>query len=353
MSDGSVRCWGQNSEGQIGSGSVGPFAVADATRVVGLGGVREVDAGLQTTCAVANDLNAYCWGSDSFGLLGDGAVGLPSATGTPQQVPGISEVRAIGVGERHACAVNTGGQVLCWGDDQNGQLGDGTVGSPSVRPAPAPVLGVTGAVDVVAGPDHSCALIDDGSVQCWGNDNGGVLGDGVVGSPNIRAVAADVVGLSGARAISAGSDSTCVVLVSGGGACWGADSVGQLGDGSPNNTFQPSPASVVGASGLAAVGAGHYFNCAAASSGAAVCWGRDFYGELGDGAVAAPSTNPAPVGVVGLSDAKSIDGGAGHACAVRATGRVVCWGSDNAGQLGDGQPATPSDNPTPVVVKGI
>ncbi len=353
MSDSSVRCWGQNSEGQVGSGSVGPFAIPDATRVVGLNGVREVDAGLQTTCAVTNDLYAYCWGTDTFGQLGDGAVGAPSATGTPQQVPGLSDVRALGVGERHACAVNNGGQVLCWGDDQNGQLGDGTAGSPSIRATPAPVLGVTGAVDVAAGPDHSCALIDDGSVQCWGNDTGGVLGDGLVGSPTIRAFAADVAGLSGAQSIAAGADSTCVALTSGGAACWGADSVGQLGDGSPNNSFQPNPSSVVGTSGLTTVGAGHYFNCAVASNGAAVCWGRDFYGELGDGTVAAPSTNPAPVGVAGLSDAKSIDGGAGHACAVRATGRVVCWGSDNAGQLGDGQTGTPSDNPSPVVVKGI
>lgn len=354
MTDGTVQCWGQNERGQVGPGAVGPFAIPSATRVPGLGGVIDLTAGLLFSCAALSDGSAMCWGADDAGQLGDGVVGTPLDNGTPRPVAGVSGATAISAGEQHACAVVSGGAVACWGNDTNGELGDGTVGSPAVRPTAQIVPGVTNAVDVTAGASFTCALLATGSIQCWGSDGGGTLGDGTEESPRLRPTPAPVVGVTNAIGITAASDSACALRLGGGVACWGWDAVGQLGDGTANASGQPTPSAVVGlpASVAIASATGGFHSCALAATGDIKCWGNNGDGRLGNGVVS-PIINPIPALVVGVTDGVQIDAGAHHGCVVRTTGGVRCWGSDNGGQLGDGTAGNPSDNPAPVDVVGI
>lgn len=353
MSDETVRCWGENDHGQVGTGAVGPFSVPVATQVTNLAGAVDVDAGLLFTCAALAGGTATCWGADEEGQLGDGVIGSPAIASSPQPVIGLTGVTAVAAGEHHACAVVTDGAVACWGKDTSGELGDGTVGSPASRATPQLVPGIIDAIDVTTGANFTCVLIAGGSVKCWGNDNGGTLGDGSAGSPSNRPTPAPVVDLADASSISAGANFACAGRTTGQVSCWGWDSSGQLGDGTANASAQSTPGTATGISTATAVAAGHFHACATLSDGQIRCWGRDLFGELGDGTVGPNDINPAATTVTGIADGTAVSGGATHTCALRSTGLVACWGSDNAGQLGDGTPATPTENPTAVTTLGI
>ncbi len=357
MDEGAVRCWGSSDPYTSTLGDGTSVTRTIPVPVVGLArNTAAVTAGWNHTCAVSTDGAVQCWGLNHSGQLGDGTTTTRRA---PTSVVGLSRgVVAVAAGANHSCALTSGGGVQCWGANSDGQLGDGTR---TEQVTPVAVVGLdSGVVAVTAGYRHTCALTTSGAVRCWGDNGSGELGDG---TSHIRLTPVPVAGLDGGVvAVSAGGGvscrhldgtlrcrpvaHTCAVTASGAVRCWGSNSSGQIGDGS--GVDQPTPVDVAGLPGAAhAVAAGPEGSCAVTSVGALLCWGRNEYGQLGNGTAV---TQPTPVPVVGLADGvTAVSVGTAHTCAV-VSGVVACWGMNWHGELGDG---TLTNRPAPARVSGL
>ena len=210
-----------------------------------------MSAGEEHTCAILDNGDLKCWGRDNYGQLGDGG------TNTDTNAPSSTAINlgtgrtavAVSAGESHTCAILDNGDVKCWGSDQFGQLGDGGINTNTNAPSSTAVDLGTGrtAVAVSAGLGHVCAILDNGDAKCWGRDFFGQLGDGG-SNTNTNAPSSTAINLGTGRtavAVSAGQAHTCVILDNGDLKCWGYDNYGQLGDGG-SNTDQASPVAVSG-----------------------------------------------------------------------------------------------------------
>jgi alpha-tubulin suppressor-like RCC1 family protein/sugar lactone lactonase YvrE len=283
-------------------------------------------AGELHTCALTRSGLVKCWGAGGTGQLGDGT-GMVRSNPTP--VLALDNVVSLDSGNWYACAVTAAGAVWCWGDNANGQVGDGTT---TRRLAPVNVQGLAaGAVSVATGHDHACALLDDGTVRCWGDNAHGQVGDG---TQTPRLVPVQVAGLTDAVAIAAGFMHTCALTAGGAVRCWGANDHGQLGDGTTTMRLTPVAASGLSSGAVTlAAGDGDSHTCAVMGDGTLRCWGANTDGQLGDGTIVSRST---PVPVSGLSGGLRVTAGKTHTCALTSAGAVTCWGDNSAGQLGSG-----------------
>ncbi len=303
-----------------------------------------ISAGIGHTCVLLDVGGVTCWGLNSFGQLGNGTT---TSTSTSGGVNGLaSGVSGLSAGGNHTCALLDTGGVSCWGQNTQGQLGDGTLLN---RDEPVGVSGLAaGVVAISAGDAHTCALLDTGAVKCWGHNLWGQLGD----ATNVRRTSpVDVSGLSsGIVSLGVGGFHSCAVTAAGGVKCWGRNDFGQLGLGAGIFTNTNVPADVSGLSVFAAtVSADRYHTCAAADAGGANCWGRNDFGQLGDGTNA---SSQVAVGVSGIAiGTRQITIGEFHSCAVLVAGPPLCWGRNTTfGQLGDG---AFSDSSTPVSVSSL
>jgi RHS repeat-associated protein/uncharacterized repeat protein (TIGR01451 family) len=321
-----VECWGRNGNGQLGDGTLTqrntPVDVSGLST-----GVTAVVPGKSHACALTSAGGVKCWGDNSNGQLGDGTTAERT---TPVDVSGLtSGVTAVSAGAYYTCALTTSGGVKCWGYNLDGQLGDGTT---TDRSTPVNVSGLTSGVAAIStGFSHTCALTTGGAVKCWGDNSSGQLGDGTTTD---RLTPVDVSGLSsGVVAISAGGSHTCALTSTGEVKCWGRNNNGQLGDGTTTN--RTTPVSVSGlSSGVSAITTGSNHSCALTTSGGVKCWGRNLDGELGDGTTTQRTT---PVDVSGLtSGAASVDTSNFHTCTLTTGNVSKCWGDNTYGQLGDG-----------------
>ena len=345
--EGGVSCFGANSSGQLGDGTTtdrnAPVPVTD------LGGVATgIAAGAGHTCATLADGSVRCWGGDAYGQLG---------TGNPTRgIAALSELSgstysAISVGNLHVCGIAAGGKAQCWGRDYNGELGIGGVQSGTAYSSPQDVAGLSGGVSAIAaGLQYSCAVVN-GAAKCWGRNESGILGDGTT---TYRNTPTGVVSLgSGVSAIAVSSFAeglhTCAVA-SGGAKCWGDNYLGQLGNGeSYSTTPRTTPVNVSGlTTGVTAVTAGGRHSCAVVN-GAVKCWGYGYYGQLGNGTSGSHTPVATPVAVSGLAGVTALTAGDDFTCAI-VGGAAKCWGRNNKGQLGD---ASWTDRSTPVQVYGL
>ncbi len=340
--DGSAECWGNNGESELGNNNAGvSSAVPVAVSGLGVGTVVQIVAGVYHTCALLVDGSAKCWGYDDSGMLGNGA-----STGffdVPVSVSGLGAgtVAQIAAGTRHTCALLVDGSVKCWGNNNSGQLGNNNGGVNSNVPVAVTGLGAGTTVQLTAGSSHTCALLKDGSVKCWGNY--------MLTTLSQVPVAISGLGVGTTVQISGGNGHTCVLLKDGSSKCWGSNNHGQLGNGGTTDSSALVAVSGLGAGTVAQIYAGgYYYSCAVLVDGSAKCWGDNRYGQLGDNN--APTESHVPVAVTGLGAGTvvQIDANGKHACVLLVDGTVKCWGYNNYGELGNNDAGV--DSPVPVSV---
>ncbi len=301
LSDGSLKCWGKNDDGQIGDGT---SADKHSPVAVSLGAGRTADAvamGNAHTCALLDNGSVQCWGDDTWGDLGNGA-GVTDRLSPSEYVDfgaGRTAV-ALDVGTDHSCAVLDNGSLMCWGRDHKGQLGNGGTTTADQHSPVFVDLG-TGrtAIAVSTGHIHTCAILDNGSLKCWGSDDDGRLGNGAVTGDQPSPVLVDLGTGRTAVAVVAAMYNTCAILDDGSVKCWGGDSYGQLGNGASITANQPSPVSVNLGTGFGAVAINMFslHTCAILADTSMKCWGVDATGTLGNGA--GTTTQHGPTIVVG------------------------------------------------------
>jgi alpha-tubulin suppressor-like RCC1 family protein len=334
--DKSLWCWGEAGCGQLGIPDNSFTTVPTAVAPQGVGSRFEsVSVGWATMCAIESTGGAACWGNAlpwSDPSSPSSCPASPTVT-EPQGLP--NQLSMIATGTDHACALAADGSAWCWGTNTNGQLGDGTM---TDRATAAPVVGLTSGVAAIsAGDENSCAIKTEGSLWCWGDNNNGQLGDGTSATQTTPVV---VYGMSsGVTGVSMGNSHACALKADGSVWCWGLNSTGQLGNGTTETTSVPVRAKVTVR--VKAVAAGSLHTCALGDDGTVWCWGRNVYGALGYGTGACDSgacSSSIPTRVSGLpSDMIAVTAGYLSTCAIERDGATWCWGGDDAGQLGDGK----------------
>ncbi|MGA9761596.1 MAG: hypothetical protein WBQ14_04155 [Gaiellaceae bacterium] len=391
-SAGTVKCWGANSFGQLGNGmkadSLTPVQVkgvggkgilsnvtqisASGRQFVDLGGL--VDETLNEygghTCALLTNHTVECWGGNWRGQLGNGTTKISS---TPVRVKGaggtgvLSNVTQISAGGVRTCALLSDSTVVCWG---GGGLGNGTYRS-STTPVQVKGAGGTGMLSNVtqisAGHDHTCALLADHTIECWGSGDYGQLGNGTMSTsddePYGVVTPAQVKGVGGTGALSnvnqinAGDYHTCALLTDRTVECWGVNWNGELGNGTKANSATPIQVKDAAGTGtlsnVTQISAGGSHTCALLADHTIECWGAGGSGELGNGSFRSSST-PIQVtniaGTTSLSEVTQIVAGGKHTCALLIDNTLECWGFNEQGQLGVG---TTVDSLTPVQVEGV
>lgn len=375
LSNGRVRCWGLNDNAQLGrtvASSTGMCVVQSAGRpltlaceqrpyeVQGLDDVEDIALGNGTTCALRRDRTLWCWGANEAAQLGQG-MGRITPTATPTQVM-LPPVRHVALGAFHVCAVLMDGTVRCWGSNRFSQTGvastasaarcdegDGTLSA--CTPTPTAVQGLAGVARVSLGRNHSCALLEDGTVRCWGLNTLAQLGNGEINEDVDRyPTPVPVMGLSDAVELAAGGSHNCARRRDGTVVCWGWGNLGQLlgapttqcmGRGSPFDCARV-PAAVPDSAGSRAVTAGRYHGCLVRADGGVRCAGRGDDGQLGATVTARCNNGIETVAcsqslvTPSLGPAVEVSVGDYHSCARGDDGTVRCWGWNAYGQLGDG-----------------
>lgn len=380
---GTVWCWGDNRYGQLGDGTRGdanfnrlqPVQVKQGNGF--LTDVKNIGAGSGHTCAVKNNGSVWCWGDATWGQVGDGTTGdvdnhnRLKAVQVKQGSGFLTGITQVSAGLYISCARRNDGTAWCWGFDGKGQLGDGTSGDSLHRRLKAVQVKhgsgfLTGVTQVSAGSlSQACARTSDGAAWCWGQDDWGQLGDGTTGGVQFsRHKAVRVVNangpLAGVTGVAAGDGHGCATTTNGLVWCWGHASDGQTGDGAVTNMHLTAVKVKLASGGALTdvdqVGARGYFSCARRTGGTAWCWGSNEYGQIGDGTHGdANHDRRKAVQVIGpggsglLAGVASISAGRFHTCVAMADKSAWCWGHDGNGQLGDGF-ATPTDRTSPVQV---
>jgi alpha-tubulin suppressor-like RCC1 family protein len=315
--------------------------VATAGSPIGQDAVVRLAAGSYHTCAIVASRGVSCWGLNTNGQLGVGEIGGRRTDPTPVSLPAGREAVAIGAGTSHTCAVLNDGAINCWGYDGRGQLGDGGANTDKSSPSAVVLPAGRKATAVAAGGDHTCAILDDASVACWGSDTDGQLGNGVLETREMSTPSpVDLPAGRTANAIAASGARTCAILDNGTVACWGFFN-------------RPSPVVLTLPAGRLAnsvtVGALHV--CVVLDSNAAACQGEDYAGQLGNGASAGSQgafvVVPTPTGRRVLT----VAAGAAHTCAALDDASITCWGDDGDGQLGNGEPRQSQQSPVAVALR--
>jgi alpha-tubulin suppressor-like RCC1 family protein len=367
LRSGAVRCWGDNFYGQLGYGNtevVGDDETPDSAGPVKLGGKAvAISGGEHHSCALLRGGAVRCWGDNTYGQLGYGnteKIGDDEAAASAGPVQLGGKAVAISAGANHTCALLRGSAVRCWGLGSEGELGYGNaddIGDDETPGSVGPVKLGGKAVAISAGSNYTCALLEGGAVRCWGYNFYGQLGYGNTDNIGDDETPASVgpVKLGGkAVAISGGGDHTCATLGGGAVRCWGDGSLGMLGYGNTDNIGNdetPLSAGPVELGGKAvAISAGQEHACALLVGGLVRCWGYGGEGQLGydDTEDVGDDETPLSAGPVQLGEkAVAISAGALHTCALLDNGAVRCWGRANFGQLGYGNNDNVGDDETP------
>ena len=341
---GAVYCWGRNFKGRLGIPDVTQTERPD---IVDLRNVADVAAGLFHTCAVTRKGFVFCWGFNGFGELGDGT---QKNRPRPVEAKGLRDVKQLTTYAHATCALDRHGKVWCWGGGGFGLLGNGDVNN---RLRPTRVPGLSGVVQIDAGTFHACAATKTGQAWCWGANAVGETGNGTPSKAVMKPTR--VPGLTGVVAVAAGGGlasqkggHSCALLRDGTVRCWGLNHEGQLGDGTQNKRL--TPVAVKGLTGITQITAGYAHTCALDKNGQAWCWGRGREGQLGTGTMGMHTLRQTtPHRVMIKEPLRAIATNATHTCAVTRQDKVLCWGAGASGQLGTLIKKDVSPEPQPVL----
>jgi E3 ubiquitin-protein ligase HERC3 len=384
FADGRLKCWGANAYGQLGRGDddnrgVAPGQMGPNLPSIDVGSgrtVRDVAVGGYHVCALLDTGQVKCWGANLFGALGSGDQmhrgNAANQMGDNMPAVDLGTGRtAVGIvaGNLFNCALLDHGQVKCWGDNAQGELGipgdtnhrgdnPGEMGD-NLRAIDVGAGRTVVAID--AGTAHVCVLLDNAQIKCWGANYYGELGRGGVAAPVSDERAAVSLGTGRtAVAVAAGLGASCALLDNGQVKCWGRNEIGQLGLGDRRNRGDLAadmgdnlPAIDLGAGRSArSIHAATEYACAVLNDGSIKCWGGNAYGQLGIGSTEQRGPLPGqlgdnlpPIDVGGTGALQAFSAGAAHNCALYTGGRLACWGLNSAGQLGLGDTSNRGDNP--------
>jgi len=372
LDNGAAKCWGRNNSGQLGINNTNDMGdnSSEMSQLTGinLGTGRTataISAGNIHTCAVLDNGAAKCWGSNRYGELGiDSTENMGDNSSEMSQLTGINlgtgrTATAISAGSSNTCAVLDNGAAKCWGFNRYGQLGTDNTTTMGDDPGemnslPTIYLG-TGrtATAISAGNSHNCAILDNGAAKCWGRNNYGQLGTDnttTMGDDPGEMDSLPTINLGTGRtatAISAGNSHTCAILDNGAAKCWGKNNYGQLGiDSTENMGDNSSEMSQLTGINLGtgrtatAISAGNIHTCAVLDNGAAKCWGKNKYGQLGIDSTENMGDNSSEMSqLTGINlgtgrTATAISTRLNHTCVVLDNGAAKCWGFNNFGRLG-------------------
>lgn len=326
----------------------------------------QLSTGGYHTCIVGQNGQPYCWGSAGSKQLGDNTtVDKSRPTAVLQGAMPSLQVKKIVPSWVSTCALTISNSVYCWGQNSNSETGDNTTVVTRGLPVATYASGVLNGlpvVDITAGSSHFCAIASDSKAYCWGSNSSGQIGN----NSTTRAGVPAAVNMSGVlsgltvKSITAGETHTCIVASDDNAYCWGANDMGQLGDGTNNNSSVPVAVNRSGVlSGLSikkiASGVSSYHTCVIASNDKVYCWGKNnAASNLGDGSTT-NKNSPVAVNSSGSLNGlaiKNIGTGSAHSCAIASDDKVYCWGHNAMGQIGDNT-TTNRLAPTPVYTSGV
>ncbi len=374
-----VKCWGLGNNGSLGYGNtndIGDDETPDSIDVVNFGTGRtakQIAAGSEHTCAVLDNNTVKCWGNGGAGRLGYGNTNDIGDDETPDSIGVVNlgtgrTAKQIAAGGEHTCAVLDNNTVKCWGLGNNGRLGYGNTNDIGDDETPDNIgvvnLG-TGrtAKQIAAGGEHTCAVLDNDTVRCWGNGGAGRLGYGNTNdigddeTPDSIGVVNLGIGRN-AEQITTGNLHTCAMLDDDSVKCWGLSDNGRLGYGNTNDIGDDETPDSIGVVNLGIgrtakqVAAGGEHTCAVLDDDSLKCWGLGNNGRLGYGNINNIGDNETPdtIGIVSLESSRTteqIATGDEHTCAMLSNNSVKCWGNGNLGRLGYGNTNDIGDDETP------
>jgi alpha-tubulin suppressor-like RCC1 family protein len=340
-----LYCWGASAG--TDSAAMTPQPIATGVTSITLSSDVRSPGTLGVSCFTTIS-GLYCWGDDDFDQLQQHAT-----TDTP--VPIDSTLYAqVSAGADHVCATKPDSTAVCWGADDLFQLGGDsagtTCGGTTCANSPLLVMSNTG-IPIASGLSHTCVVMGNNSVDCWGRDTNGQLGNGKEGSGSDDELVTALAGSNDVTQIAAGSLHTCAIAAMGSWACWGYGGDGALGTGSNADV---KTAVLADNHQFSAIAAGAQDTCAIDTAGSLDCWGENQHGILGSAGMGAAITTPAPFG--SLNEVQLVSVGYSHACALLLDGTLECWGDNADGELGDGKQhqqcgtSSADCSPTPVVV---
>ncbi len=342
---GTLQAWGDDLRGQLGNGATGlvdkPVTVQLPAGVT----ITAVAAGGQATLAVTSAGQVYAWGDNQYGQLGDGTT-TDSHTPVLVHLPKGTVATAVAAGDGDSLAVTSTGQVYAWGNNHYGELGDGSTVN-RLRPARVALPHGTKAVSVTASYNYSMALTSTGSVLAWGYNGSGQLGNGFLTASEVPA-RVKLPAKVKVKMLASGGYDGLALTESGHVMSWGDDGFGQLGNGNARTSVLPVSVRLPKGVKITAVAGGSQHGLALTSSGGVLAWGRNTWGQLGNGKTARASVTPVRVRIPKGDKVVAISAGGGFSLAVTASGQVLAWGHNAWGQLGNG---TKKDSHVPVVVK--
>ncbi|MFV8249824.1 RCC1 domain-containing protein [Bdellovibrio bacteriovorus] len=316
-------CWGNDNGGRIRNGA------SNIPAYVNPAGAdwSYIKMGADFACGLSMAGDIKCWGQNAQGQVGNGT----TATVTyPEALAGGDYYMQMSVGNMHACAITNSNVLKCWGSNSAGQIGDGTT---TYRSTPVIVDAGTNYRFVSAAASHTCAITTADQLKCWGNNLGGKLGNGSTTS-SLSPVLID----SGVQyaTVSAGSTSTCGITTSNALKCWGENSFGNVGNGTNGNNVT-TPANVDVATTYTSISVGEQMACGI-GDGLVKCWGLNSNGRLGLGGAAGDQSIPTPVSMPSAwGTPTQVSTGSGTTCATTSS-RVACWGEGLQGELGVNTP---------------